>query len=367
MSIYPTSHLPNRKVLLNNGKEYFWFSGTDYLGMGHHEGFQKFLHEGISTYGTHYGSSRNNSLRLNIYEEAETALAKFSGAPTALTTSSGMWAGQLLIKELPEIIRLGFRSDNIHFPKVHYHYAPRVHPALWGESYEINNSSWGDWAVNTVRLIQESNHDDIHIILSDSVGSPFVEHLDFSVFDSLPFYRHIFLIVDDSHGFGVLGQNGSGIYRALSSIQQVKLIVSSSLNKALGVPAGVILGDEHVISSIRKSPFFAGASPTTPAYMYALKKLLDTNVYAVQHQKLQENVRHIAMHLAATNLFVYKNDYPVFCSFDSKLFDFLEANGILASCFSYPQPTDPAVTRLVISAIHQKEDLDRLAEVCMKF
>ena len=367
MSIYPTSHLPSRKVLLNNGKEYLWFSGTDYLGMGHHEGFLSYLHEGISIYGTHYGSSRNNSLRLNIYDDAEIALAKFSGAPAALTTSSGMWAGQLLVKVLSEITTLGFQTGNVHFPKIYYHYAPRVHPALWGESYETNNPSWEDWARQTVQTIQESNQDHIHIILSDSVGSPFVENFDFSIFNTLPFYRQIFLVVDDSHGFGVLGQNGTGIYRELSSIKQVKLIVSSSLNKALGIPAGVILGDEQVILTIRKSPFFAGASPTAPAYMFALKKLLDNDVYAVEYQKLQENVRHTAERLTDTNLFVYKNDYPVFCSLDSKLFDFLEENGILGSCFSYPQPTDLPVTRLVISAIHQKEDLDRLAEVCMKF
>lgn len=367
MSIYPTSHLPNRKVLLNNGREYLWFSGTDYLGMGHHEGFLNYLHEGIRTYGTHYGSSRNNSLRLTVYDEAETALAKFSGAPAALTTSSGMWAGQLVVKELQEIMRLCFQTVNIRLPGVHYHYAPRVHPALWGESYGVNNSSWEDWAKKTVLDIHESNHEDIHILFSDSVGSPFVEHFDFSIFDTLPFNRQILLVVDDSHGFGVLGQNGTGIYRELSSIQQAKLIVVSSLNKALGIPGGAILAEDQIISGIRQSPFFAGASPAVPAYIYALKRFLETSAYTPAHQRLLENIHDVTALLTGTKLFVCKNNYPVFCSLDRNLFDFLEANGILASCFSYPQPTDPPVTRLVITALHQKEDLDRLAEVCIKF
>ncbi|MCF2445809.1 aminotransferase class I/II-fold pyridoxal phosphate-dependent enzyme [Dyadobacter sp. CY345] len=367
MSIYPASHLPNRKVLLNNGKEYLWFSGTDYLGMGHHEGFLNYLHEGILTYGTHYGSSRNNSLRLTVYDETETALAKFSGAPAALTTSSGMWAGQLVVKELQGIIKSCFSTENVISPRVHYHYAPRVHPALWGESYEVDNSTWEDWGKKTVLDIQESNHEDIHILFSDSVGSPFVEHFNFSIFDNLPFDCQILLVVDDSHGFGVLGQNGTGIYRELSAIRQVQLIVVSSLNKALGIPGGVILCEERIILGIRQSPFFAGASPAAPAYIYALKKLLETNAYTPVHQRLLENIHDVTARLTGTNLFVCKNNYPVFCSLDSNLFDFLETNGILASCFSYPQPTDPPVTRLVISALHQKEDLDRLAEVCIKF
>ncbi|MBE9466011.1 aminotransferase class I/II-fold pyridoxal phosphate-dependent enzyme [Dyadobacter subterraneus] len=367
MKIYPTSHLPGRKVLLNNDKEYLYFSGTDYLGMGHHDGFLTYLKEGISNYGTHFGSSRNNSLRLEVYEEAETALAKFSGAPAALTTSSGMWAGQLLMKELPQIIATDLQNKNSHTSNIHYHYAPRVHPALWGAEYVSANSDWEEWAKDTILAIQESGADCVHIICSDSVGSPFVEKFDFSIFKTLPFYREIYLIVDDSHGFGVLGQNGSGVFKELSSIQQVKLIVSSSLNKALGIPGGVILGNHNIIDSIRKSPFFAGASPAAPAYIYAFKKLLESNTYPVVHQKLLDNVRYISGNLAQTNLFVSIPNYPVFCSLNSKLFDFLEENGIMASCFSYPNPTDPPITRIVISAIHEKEDLDRLAEVCMKF
>lgn len=367
MKIYPTSHLPGRKVLLNNGKEYLYFSGTDYLGMGHHDGFLTYLKEGISIYGTHFGSSRNNSLRLEVFEEAETALTKFTGAPAALTTSSGMWAGQLLVKELPQIITSDLQNKNSHTSNIRYHYAPRVHPALWGTEYSSSSLDWKDWAKDIILTIQESSTDCVHIICSDSVGSPFVESFDFSVFKSLPFYREIYLIVDDSHGFGVLGKNGGGIFRELSSIQQVKLIISSSLNKALGIPGGVILGNSDSIATIRKSPFFAGASPTSPAYMYAFNKLLESNIYPIVHQQLLDKVNYIAEKLTQTNLFVSIPDYPVFCSLNSELFDFLEQNGIMASCFSYPQPTDLPVTRIVISAIHQKEDLDRLAEVCMKF
>jgi len=366
MSIYPASHLPGRKVILNNGQEYLWFSGTDYLGMGHHEGFLAFLREGISIYGTHFGSSRNNSLRLDIYEQAELALTQFSGASAALTTSSGIWAGQLLIKELPAVIS-GFSKGRNPFPKIHHHYAPRVHPALWGPSFASSQISWADWAKNTVSEIQESNHDDFHVILTDSVGSPFVENFDFSLFNTLPFYRQILLIVDDSHGLGIIGKSGNGIYSELAAIQQVKLIVVSSLNKAMGIPGGVIFADEDIITTIRQSPFFSGASPTAPAYMFALDKLLESNAYKAAYDQLQNNIGQVCDSLAETNLFVSKKGYPVFCSLDVYLFDFLQDHGIMPSCFSYPKATDPAVTRLVISAIHQKEDLDRLAEVCLKF
>jgi 8-amino-7-oxononanoate synthase len=367
MNIYQTSHLPGRKVLLDNGKDYLYFSGTDYLGMGHHPGFLTYLQEGLSMYGTHFGSSRNNSLRLGTYEQAETALARFCAAPAVLTTSSGMWAGQLLMKELPQVVAADLQTESLLLPQFQYHYAPGVHPALWGAAFRPAGLAWADWAKDTVTSIRESSPESIHIICSDSVGSPFVESFDFSVFRDLPFYREIYLIVDDSHGLGVLHHNGRGVFSELSSIQQVKPIVSSSLNKALGIPAGVLMGSHRIIEIIRKSPFFAGASPAAPAYIYALNRLLEANAYAGAHQQLHSNISHVHDKLVKTNLFVQIANYPVFCSRDGRLFDYLEDNGILASCFSYPQPTDPAITRIVINALHQKEDLDRLAEVCMKF
>ncbi len=45
------------------------------------------------------------------------------------------------------------------------------------------------------------------------------------------------------------------------------------------------------------------------------------------------------------------------------LYPFLYQHKILTSRFSYPLPTDEPVMRLVVTALHQKQDLDRLAEV----
>lgn len=366
MNTYPTNQLPGRTVKLTDGKEYLYFSGTDYLGMGHHEKFISWLTEGFSLYGTHFGSSRNNSLRLDIYKEVEMALAQYMGAPAALSVSSGMWAGQLLMKELEAVIQADIKSSPYASSR-NYYYAPGVHPALRGENYTGDGRKWIDWVEETIQFIGKSNPEDVHVIVSDAISSPFVEHFDFSVFHQLPFYRNIYLLVDDSHGLGVRGKDGAGVYEQLSSIQQVKWIVTSSLNKALGIPAGVIVADPQILQVIQNSPFFAGASPAAPAYFYALKNLLENRCYQEAYQKLQGNLKYITRRLSATHLFVSLQGYPVFCSRDPRLFDFLEQNGILGSCFSYPNADDPPVSRIVITALHQKEDLDRLAEVCELF
>ncbi|NIJ56031.1 pyridoxal phosphate-dependent aminotransferase family protein [Dyadobacter arcticus] len=362
MNIFLTQQLPGRTVHTGNGDEYLWFSGTDYLGMGNNDDFRRLLNEGVARYGTHFGSSRNNSLRLEIYEEAESLFASIANVSSALLVSSGMWAGQLVMKEIQKIIGQAFNDS-----KFQYHYAPGVHPAIWGDNYQPVRGTWVDWALETIKSVNESSDARAHIICSDAVGSPWVQQFDFSLFYEIENHRNVWFIIDESHSLGLLGNSGHGIGEYFPAAVKAKTVFVSSLNKALGIPAGLIWGDSPITNQILKSPWFAGASPPAPAYVYAFNKLLQDCVYEKELQKLRNNLNYFSTQFPQADHFQTIKNYPVFCSQDFDLFDHLLKNMIMTSCFSYPAPTDPAVTRFAISSIHQKEDLNQLAEVFMKF
>jgi 8-amino-7-oxononanoate synthase len=345
---------PGRTVILRDSEEFLWFSGTDYLGMGHNQAFQSFLYEGLEQYGTHYGSSRNGSLRLTVYEDAEESLAAFADAPAALAVSSGMWAGQLVMKVLDEL-------------SAEFHYAPRVHPALWGRAYVPEPGTWEEWARKTLRRIETSAAGTQHVVCTDSVGSPWVEKFDLEVWHGLPDNRQIWLVVDDSHGLGVLGKNGQGVFSLLPQKNNIRSIVTSSLNKALGVPGGVVFGEDDTIQVLRRTPWFAGSSPSAPGYFYALQKNLSFGIYQKAHQTLLSNLDYLTKRYPVFRMFDSLPHYPAFCSRRADLYPFLYQNQILTSRFSYPLPTDEPVMRLVVTALHQKQDLDRLAEVLLPF
>lgn len=328
--------------------------------MGHNEDLRNYVHAATETFGNHYGSSRNNSLRLDIYDETEKQLAAFLQADATLLVSSGMWAGQLLMKEIENAVRSHSNPDTIAF-----HYAPGVHPALWGHTFQRTDLEWHSWAAQTVQKINRSAAGIAHIICSDAVGSPMVKAFDFSLFDELA--NPAWLIIDESHSLGVLGTNGRGIYSTIGKRLLPQTLVVSSLNKALGIPAGAISGPQRMIEKIRQSPWFAGASPPAPAYVYALKRLLEDNKYVAARALLMENIHYFDQRIAGSTLFESVTDYPVFCSTNAALFDHLLRNGVMASCFPYPSPADAPVTRIAIASLHQKEDLDRLAEVCNQF
>lgn len=354
-ALFPTDSLPGRTVTLQGGAEFLWFSGTDYLGMGHDEEYLAHLHKGLELYGTHFGSSRNNTLQLPVYEAAEAALAAFTGAPQALAVSSGMWAGQLLIRYLEG-------------KQAQFHHAPGVHPALWGSTYAPTTDSWTEWFHRTNKLIKESKPGQSHVLCTDSIGSPWVEAYDLSLFHQLPDQCPVWLVVDDSHGLGVLGVDGTGIFSQLAAHKpNLRVVVTASLNKALGVPGGAIFGDTDLIKNLRTTLWFSGSSPSAPAYLYALHQNLLSGVYSAAHQTLLENTEYFTSILSSLQSFSYVDRYPAFCSHDAAMYDYLLQNQILTACFAYPKPTDQPVMRLVVSALHEKQDLDRIAEVLSKY
>ncbi len=331
--------------------------------MGHNPDFQTFLNEGISRYGTHFGSSRNNSLQLGIFREAEARFAAWQEVPAALLISSGMLAGQILMREIENLVYAIDQADTIT-----YHYAPRVHPALWGNKYERNNAEWNTWAHQTVSLINAGAGDTFHIICTDAIGSPFAEYLDLSIFNHISAPENCRLIIDQSHSLGVCGTAGSGVNAYLNTALKARTLFISSLNKALGIPAGIVWGEQQDIDFLSKSPWFAGASPPAPSYAFAFNKLMQNGIYNQMHQVLTQNINHFSnLFRDSGTLFESIAHYPVFCSNNVRLSDFLLENGIMASCFSYPLPSSEPVTRIVISAAHQQKDLDRLAEVCKQF
>ncbi|MBO9615710.1 MAG: pyridoxal phosphate-dependent aminotransferase family protein [Dyadobacter sp.] len=360
MNIYHTRKLPGRTVTTTDGRDFLWFSGTDYLGMGHNEELRRNIHAATETFGNHYGSSRSNSLRLDIYEEAEMQLADFLQTESASIVSSGMWAGQLLMKVIENTVPPGIT-------RIIYHYAPGVHPALWGNAFDRSNGEWSEWATQTARKINATEPDVAHIICTDAVGSPVVKAFDFTLFNAIQNPANTCLVIDESHSLGVMGTNGNGVTKQVDSMLLKQTIFVSSLNKALGIPAGAIWGSKTVVETVRKSPWYAGASPPAPAYAYALKMHLEQNKYQSARALLADNIDYFNAKMEGNALFETIPDYPVFCSANAALFNHLLQNGIMASCFPYPSPADAPVTRIVISSLHQKEDLDRLAEVCKRF
>lgn len=353
-NFHQISQLPSRTVWID-GQEMLFFSGTAYLGLSQNEAFRQLCSQGQAVYGSVYGSSRNGNVQLAVYEQAEAKLAHWAGAEAALTLSSGMLAGQAVVRQL--------MVEGYEFV-----YSPDVHPAVWHlPVVDVPKSSFREWAGGLGSRVmgrgaaQQSNI----AIVTNSVNAMRGELYDFSFLNHLPDNQNITVVIDDSHGLGVTGQNGSGVFRQIIQKPNLRLIVTASLAKAMGVAGGVIMSDGQTIQSIRSSAYFSGCSPIGPDHLHAY--LNADELYKNAQEKLAANIQLFISQIADLKLFSYTDNYPVFYTERDDLYGFLLQNNILIYSFAHPKATDKPSTRVIISAWHEATDILKLGQLCRVF
>ncbi|MEY4934003.1 MAG: hypothetical protein RIS64_362 [Bacteroidota bacterium] len=342
--------LPSRTIF-HQQQAYLFFSGVSYLGIAHQPDFKMALMNGFEKYGTIFSASRHNALKLKVYEQTEYFIAQQCGAEAALTVSSGMLAGQIATKI---------------FQQEKYIAAPNAHPAIVMNApplpYSFKNRP--EFEENVAQIVQKTG---ATLILSDALDPLRCQPYQWDWIRQLPNDRPITLLIDDSHGIGITGENGWGIFTLVNQIiknnhlQNIDLMVIASLAKALGIPGGVILGNQKQISTIWNSPHFAGASPMVPAYLEAFLNF--QGGYERLRQQLSENIAFFNQNLQIHGLnadFKTLPNYPIFYTERDAYYEALLKQNIWISSFPYPNPQSKPITRIVLSALHTQMDIERL-------
>lgn len=342
---YYTEKTPGRLVTIN-GVDYRYFGGTSYLGLSSHPGFQELLINNIRQFGTNHGASRLSNLRLGIYETTEKFLAGWAGSEAALTLSSGFLAGQLLAH---------FFSQSPY----KLFYAPNVHSALVTGGNRVF-TSYGELA-EALKSHLRKEPKEVPVLFMDSIDSSGNGYPDFSGLVSLPIDRMI-LVVDDSHGLGIVGEGGGGVFRKLARMSPRELIVCASLGKALGLQGGVVFCSLEKKERFWSTPFFAGASPAPPAHMATLREAGE--LFSLQREKLVVNIRKFEETWHKRSGFNYLSGYPVITFSNPDHTRELEKHKILVTDFPYPSLQGSGMNgRIVLSAHHQPEDIELLAGI----
>jgi 8-amino-7-oxononanoate synthase len=334
--------IPGRELTIQ-GKKYLYFGGTSYLGLQTDKEFQNFLIKNIKKYGTNYGASRNSNIRLSVFEEAEKQLAEIVGCDAALTLSSGYLAGQFVAQ---------------HFSTPHYElfYAPNTHSALYND-YNKPFTNFCDLN-EAVHKHVSSSKNSVPVVFLDSIDFKGCNYPKFKGLLSLPLDKLI-LIVDDSHGIGIIGKNGEGAYNRLSEFKTKELIVCCSLGKSYGIQAGAVLGNTTRIQQLKKTAFFGGASPASPANIATF--IESQAIYKTKRELLQKNIGLFKTLVKNISFFNTIQGHPSFSFQDPHLILFLEKKRIILSSFNYPEESTSLMSRIVISSHHTQGDIKSLA------
>jgi glycine C-acetyltransferase len=175
------------------------------------------------------------------------------------------------------------------------------------------------------------------------------------------------LMVDDAHGEGVLGRGGRGIVDHFGLHGKVDVEVGT-LSKAFGVVGGVVAGNPLVVEWLRQRgrPFLFSSAMTVPdaAACVAAVDILEESTELVD--KLWENTRFFKAEMrnlgfdtgqSSTPITpVMLGEAPLAQQFSRELFE----NGVFAMAIGFPTvPRGKARIRVMISAAHEKEDLEQ--------
>lgn len=336
---------PNTKIIINE-TEYLYLSGTSYLGISNLPQFHEIIFKNIKKWGSSFGSSRNANIKLAVYEKAEKFLTKFLQTEKCVSVSSGTLAGLLTLSTLEKIVDSFF-------------YMPKTHPAILPKKANpvFNNG-------NLNQLLLNSKKETICIVV-DAIAGLETKPFNFDFLKQISEEKKVFLLVDESHSLGVLGEKGSGVSSKIKVNKNIEIIKVSSLTKAFGVNGGIVAGSKKIINLIIENSLFVGSAPMNPAFLESFLSVQD--LYEIQRKKLQKNCEYVFHQIKALKKVRISKNYPVFFVDDENIAEFLLTKKVVITSFFYPTISNKKINRIVINANHTKESLDYLCNCLLSY
>lgn len=225
-----------------DGQRYLSFCSNDYLGLANHPEVIQALQQGAAEYGVGSGAAHLVSGHSRAHHALEEELAAFTQRPRALLFSTGYMAN------LGTVSALAQRGDTLYADRLNH--ASLVDAALLSQARlrrypHADNATLEKW-------LGESPCDSTEHqwIISDGVFSMDGDLAPLPQLAALARQHNAGLIIDDAHGFGVLGKHGGGIaeHFALDAIQVPVLI--GTLGKAFGTFGAFVAGSEDLIETL---------------------------------------------------------------------------------------------------------------------
>jgi 7-keto-8-aminopelargonate synthetase-like enzyme len=302
--------------------------------------FVELVKEGINKYGLLFPSSRISNTRLKLYKEFEELLSSITGSEETVCFSSGFIAGRVATSMSSKIIN-----------------APYSHPAIKKQkdfpgSYEV-------WKDNLIKAVNSSPNADAIVFAGDAINALTATVNDFSFLNEME--RRVIAIIDDSHGIGLIGMEGKGIASLVPKQKNVDYIFTYSLSKAYGLPGGAISSSKQQAESVKASAEFTAGTSVSPAFIYAF--LHAQHLYKQQRQKLQANIQYFQTLIVGLSQIQSHPDLPIFILPEEVDEEYLFKKGIIISSFAYPDPSGKKIQRIILNALHTKEDLRYIADM----
>ena len=367
-------------IMTIDGQAMLTFCSNDYLGLANHPELAKAIAEGLQRFGSGSGASHMISGHHRPHDVLEKALAKtqeaFIPEVRSLFFSTGYMANLAAITAI---------SSSLGSNQVMSIY-----------SEELNHAS----LIDGVRLASKQNqakvqvfpHQDLQaleqllandpnqfkLIVTDGVFSMDGDLAKVTELLKLAHQYDALILIDDAHGFGVLGQKGAGILEH-AGIQHTneaaaRIIYIGTLGKAAGISGAFIAAHKTLIEWIMQKgrPYiYTTASP--PAIAHGLLKSLELMSDDSYRASLNKNIQYWKKTLRLNKWSLMPSDTAIQPIMIGKTEDAVKVaqqlyqKNIWVPAIRPPTvPADTARLRITFSASHTTDQIDQLIQALME-
>jgi 8-amino-7-oxononanoate synthase len=258
---------PAGRIARVDGQEVLNFASNDYLGLAGNAEIAQALADGALRWGAGSGASHLVSGHLTPHDQLENEIAAFTGFERALTFSTGYLAN------LAVTPTLAGRGDAVFADKLNHASLIDAMQLAKANGAEVQRYPHNDVAA-LERQLAASNAAR-KVIVTDAVFSMDGDLAPLPLIFELAERHDAWLVIDDAHGFGVLGRHGEGSLAHFNLPASPRILLMCTLGKAAGVGGAFVAGSATAIDYLLnkgRSYIFTTAAP--PAIACALSKSL---------------------------------------------------------------------------------------------
>jgi glycine C-acetyltransferase len=350
---------PQGAWLVVDGQRVLNFCSNNYLGLANHPTLVEAARAAASEFGVGPAAVRTIAGTIDLHLKLEQRLASFKGVEAAITFQSGFNANLATIPALvgkEDVIysdELNHASiiDGSRLSRAQIVRYPHADPAGLAQAIDEHSGQGYKRA----------------LIITDGVFSMDGDVAPLDEIYAIAKQNDALLMVDDAHGEGVLGTGGRGIVDHFGLHGQVDIEVGT-LSKAFGVVGGVVAGRQEIVDWLqqRGRPFLFSSAMTAPdvAACIAAVGILEQSTEFVD--RLWENTDYFKREMRSLGFDTGKSttpitpvmlgEAPLAQDFSRRMFE----SGVFAMAIGFPTVARGAARlRVMISAAHSREDLDR--------
>ena len=342
------------------GRDMIMLASNDYLGLSYHPKVIEAARAALLKWGSSTTGARVSNGSRAYHLELEEKIAAFLGKEACHVHASGY------LSCLSGVAAFAQRGDIILADK-------NIHSCLW-DGIRLSSAD--------VERFSHNNPDDLRSVASSVRANAAKMMVLEGVYSMeghiarLPELLAVaneygcFNVIDDAHGFGVLGHQGRGTVDHFGLIDKVD-IICGSMSKSLASTGGFVAGDRALIEYLRthgKHTIFSAA--LSPAQAAAASAALDVLQDEPEHlERLWANTRRYTAMLKSLGLDTWGSEtpaVPVVIGDKQRAYAFWQAlleKGIFTVMSIAPAvPPGKDLIRTAISAAHTDEQLDRIGD-----